>query len=206
MRDSRASAFGKIPILLLANSLDSVSRRGNRTIGKIGSNSFRLKSRHRSITISTVIYEPERAATGEKLGVRTHVKSIFCHTLTRCCPNPSGIYDEPLNDRSLSRSGLCQASGFLRLRSARRVDRFVWLLAPKHNRRVPDLPSCDSAHPSDLRSCDSTCISIFRRAMLPTARSWCELWRETRRKIRRSSQSAQQCLHDLNFGNRNNYI
>jgi len=52
------------------NSLNSVSRCRNRTLGKIGSNSFHLKSRHRSITISTVIYEPERAATGEKLRVR----------------------------------------------------------------------------------------------------------------------------------------
>jgi len=103
-----------------------------------------------------------RCHRGETSRARAHVKSIFCHTLTRCCPNLCGIYDETLNDRSLSHSGLYQRADFFG--PDRRVDRFVWLLAPKRNRRVPDLPSCDSAHSSDFRSCDSACISIFCRA------------------------------------------
>lgn len=95
------ACFRKNPDFSSPPPRNSFSRRRNRTFGKIGSNSFRLKSRHRSITISSVIYEPERAARGETSRARAHVKSIFCHTLTRCCPNPCGIYDETLNDRSL---------------------------------------------------------------------------------------------------------
>lgn len=95
------ACFRKNPDFSSSPPRNSFSRRRDRTFGKIGSNSFRLKSRHRSITISSVIYEPERAARGETSRARAHVKSIFCHTLTRCCPNPCGIYDETLNDRSL---------------------------------------------------------------------------------------------------------
>lgn len=71
-------------------------------------------------------------STREKLRARAraHVKSILCHTLTRGCSNPNLIYDGTLNDRSLSRGGLCQRADF----SDWRVGRFVSLLALKRNR------------------------------------------------------------------------
>lgn len=94
-----------------------------------------------------------RAATREKLRARAraHIKSIFCHTLTRGCPNPNLIYDGTLNDRSLSRGGLCQ-------RAASPTDVSVVSSGCSHLNAIDivlDFPSCVSIHLFDLRSRDS---------------------------------------------------
>lgn len=109
------------------------SKQGNR---QKRVNSFHLESRQRSITISTVIYELERALLRERNLAHARIKSIFCHTLMRGYPKPNLIYDGTLNDRSLSRNGLCQRADF----SDWRVGRFVWLLAFKRNRHCAWFP------------------------------------------------------------------
>lgn len=127
MRDSRASAFGKNP------ESSSPPRNSIRQPSSKQENRVKFVPSKVSASIDYDLDRDLRAWKALPQGrnfacarARAHVKSIFCHTLTHCCPNPSGIYDETLNvDRS--RSGLRQRADFFG--PGRRVDRFVWLLA-----------------------------------------------------------------------------